>query len=190
MEAVREINNPSISFRNRDGYSIILSTFSGRVNLSVFHKEDKSQRGRGRSVQRITLNEVDLLYVRRIVDNMPSMSPETQKALNIRTRNQESGNYEVVGAICFGKDEKQVYYVELQFKKDGRSHSIRCETVMYSTLQPTEVDFSPAQASADGVSVMKWFLDTVVPLGMVCANYKFEQDNNRGGGNNNNSPSF
>lgn len=182
-----KVNNVSITFRNRDGYSIEFSTFSGRIYTNVYFKEDRQAKGRGAKLKSLTLNALDLYRITRILEQLTELPPETQKSLSVSERNKDSGKYEVTGALCFGKDDKQVCYVEMQFKDMGRSYNIRCDLMIFGTLSPTETDFSPAQATADGVATFVWTIKTLFPISMVAANYRLDFSKRDGGSSNSRS---
>lgn len=169
-----EAMNPSITLANKSGFLFVLGTFRGNLTISI-NKREEGKRGFGKQLQNFSLSIQDIQHVVGLLKSAHGLTPETQKSLKIT--GYVDGKRETVGAMCVGKDDKQIFYIEMQNVKlkDGRTLTERWNLWIPSNFQPSNYEATQEQVSADAVNTLVWWLTTVAPLGMVTCNYRMEK---------------
>lgn len=120
--------------RAKDGAeSLTVTVFGGRLSLSVWPKDAR------KPTFKYSFTPDATTVLRRCLDQIRAAQPGTRLPFLIgewkKGENGDRGKYEINSAIQVGKDDKQMYYFELQFTDEGNRQSIRFDLSMPGSIQ-------------------------------------------------------
>ena len=175
----QEMNIPSFSFKAREtGEQLAMSVFNGRVRFSIFPPKGSNARG---LIFNQALQPSGLILFKDMLKKYDTMTPESRQNLMFMDWDQDAKQAKPKASLIFGKDEKQNYYFELQFKHNDNNKVVQFSIMAGVIAQPTS-DFSFADKSKLQVRTILDWMETVVPVAICLTGSKFKP---QGGGQSN-----
>lgn len=181
MEVFNEMQVPKITAYAKDGKEqLMISVFNGKVNMTIWPGRDSGQSG-VMFKQNLNLDGVALL--KTLLKKVSAGQPGTKSSLNFQTYNRDTRKYEPGTVIVFGKDEKQVYFFEFQFKHNGNAKSLRFDMKVPNSMSIGSDIMSDAEKSSARMKAFFTFLEDIAPSAMLLSGKKFKGSYNRSSGN-------
>lgn len=169
---------------NDGGESLVISCFAGKVSINIGKPRESG--GGFLYNNGLTLDGVHLL--KKAMDIVKNGQPGGQQVLVFQKFEPEVKKFQLTSSIIFGKDEKQVYYFEVQFKdKEGNARTIRFNQSIAATVTLGGDGLSAPEKSTARVAALYHWLNNDAPTAMLLTAQKW--NGNKGGGGYNKSAS-
>lgn len=158
---------------DRGPESMTFNVFNGRPGLSIFA-------GKARLFSQ-SFNLHSLCMLKKELKQVRDGQPGTTRTLIFQKWIPEEKKYNTQGSLIIGKDDKNVYYLELQFQNNGNHKSIRFNFRSPAGVVSSTDDSNPSISSAIALEAFIMWLTDFVPYLMNVTGKPFER-NSRGGG--------
>lgn len=153
------------------------NVFGGRVGFTIFSGNGSNRlNSQSLGLDAITMLKRDLVAVR---DGQPG----TVRTMVFQKWDMDAKKYNTTGNLIIGKDDKNVYYLEIQFNHNGDHKSLRFNMRAVSSVTSSTDEPDERIKSAIRMDALIMWLEDCVPTMMVLTNRPFT----RGGGNNQSS---
>ena len=167
------IVTPSLSFR-KDKDRLVIGTFAGALTFTVF----SGQGGPVRPSDRYGI--ADIMTLSGAISKI--MAATTGNQLSLTVTRRIDGEFKTAGAVCIGKTDDGIHYIELHSNANGNKAIERFDLVPQTALRQSDKEFNMAEATAHGMASLKWYFDNVLPSALVKSATPPPPRNNRGGG--------
>ena len=190
LEDIRQgLQVPQFKFNTKTGETLNIAVYKGYVGLTVWIQ------GENHPVYRKSLNIEGISLFTSVLDKVadPSYAPNMKESLLFTVWDTNTKTETPDAAILIGRDERGMYYIEVQFTRNGNKKLIKFNIVGSSTIKHT----STANAEDEWVSrsrsklnAMRLWFDKYVPLAIIMTGEKRSNDRRGGNGGGNNNAQF
>jgi hypothetical protein len=160
--------------------TLTVKVYNGNLSFTIFPKKEDGVRS-GPIWSQI-FQPIDVAKIEGILKELQTtISAGNQKALTITAWDGEG--FSPNATICFGADENNVKYIEVQCKDSAKTpHTIRFAVSANNILSDAGTEFSFAQKTKEGLNGLIWWFDKILPQAMYQTNGT-QTKRNGGGGN-------
>jgi len=164
---------------DRGPESIAFNVFGGRVGFTVW-----AGGGGSRLLsQNFTLDS--LCMFKRDLKAVRDGQPGITRTLVFQDWDKNEKKWKTASSLIIGKDDKNVYYFEVQFNANGTHKSIRFNLRASASVTSTTDETSPAIASAIRLEAMIVWIDDHVPFLINATIRPYRPNDNRNQSNSN-----
>ncbi len=178
LEALqKDLNIPSFSLKCKDsGEQLSISVFNGRAGLTVWPPRESNTRGV--VFKQNFTPEAQLMFkrsLRKVADGTTS-----RDSLLFNKWDTEAKKFVPEATVVIGKDEKNIYFIELQFQFNGNNKVLKFEMYASNAVQNSSEELGFPEKSRLRLDAIIEYFDTLVPIAQIITGRKFVQKPNGG----------
>ena len=168
MEIFDKMQTPRISQKAADGAEeFIISVWNGKLQIAVGNGSP------GAPIWKQSFAGEGLSILVRTLKSVSQAQPGTKKSLIFQKYDPDQKKNVVDSTIVIGKDDKQLFFIEAQFRANGAPKSIRFTLKAGNTISTGE-DFNDQARSSARLAYIIDYLEKTVPTAMLLSGRKFE----------------
>jgi hypothetical protein len=172
----KEMNIPGFNFKAKENEQLTINIFNGKLRFTVWAPQNSQVRG---PLFAQSFTDVgNVMFKNMINDALTTMTPDSRKSIVFSGWTKEKGSFPVASLIL-GKDEKQVFYFEIQFKHNDNNKVLKFPISCGATIQDS-TEFTPQRKSMLKLEAIKEWYTTILPVAVVLSSIKTKFNN--GGG--------
>lgn len=173
-----DVMGQSITFNSvdRGPERMVLNVYKGRPGFTIF-----SGNGNARLISK-TFNLDALCMFKRDLKMVRDGQPGTTRTLIFQKWIPEEKKYNTDSSLIIGKDDKNVYYLEVQFQSNGNHKSIRFNMRAVNSVTSSTDESTPSISSSIRMDATICWVEDHVPFLMNATAEPYQRNNAPGGG--------
>jgi hypothetical protein len=181
LEALqKDLNIPSFSLKCKDsGEQLSISVFNGRAGLTVWPPRESNTRG---VVFKQNFTPEAQLLFKRALRNTADATPGTRNSLLFNKWDSEAKKFIPEATIVIGKDDKNIFFIELQFQYNGNNKVLKFDMYASNAVQNSSEELGFPEKSRLRLDAIIEYFDTLVPIAQIITGRKFVPKPNSSGG--------
>lgn len=180
LEALqKDLNIPSFSFKCKEsGEQLSLSVFNGRAGLTVWPPRESNTRG---VVFKQNFTAEAQLLFKRALRKVADDAPGARNSLLFNKWDGDNKKFTPDATVVIGKDDKNIYFIELQFQYNGNNKVLKFDMFASNAVQNSSEELGFPEKSRLRLDAIIEYFNTLVPIAQIITGRKFVQKPNGGG---------